>query len=229
MMGTKTKLWYLKRINLFNELTEEELKQIDRMTEMLTFKRRQQIFFQGDPGGFVYCLKSGRVKISHLSPGGKELILDIMVPGEIFGEILGGSEAVQDTMAEAMEDALLCSISRARFEQLLRAHPELSFRLTKLIGLRLKRIESRIEDLVFKGVQGRLATILLQLTRDHGTPDSRGLLLRTPITQQQLAALIGASREVVNQTLGDFRRQGLIAFEGRRIIVSDQSALAKLA
>lgn len=229
MMGLRRELWCVKRIDLFQEMTEEELRQVEQMSEMLTVKRGRQIFFQGDPGGHVYCLRSGRVKISRLSPEGKELILDIIVPGEIFGEILGGDEAAQDTMAEALEDALLCVVPRKMFEQLLRVHHDMAFRLTKLIGIRLKRIESRIEDLVFKDVQGRLATVLLQLARDHGTKDSRGILLRPRITQQQLAALIGASREVVNQTLGDFRRQGLIAFEGRRIIVSDQSALAKLA
>lgn len=229
MMGRRTELWCVKRIDLFQELTEEELKQIDQITNMQTLKRGQQIFFQGDPGDHVYCLRSGRVKISRLSQEGKELILDIMVPGEIFGEILGGSEAVQDTMAEAMEDGMLCLIPRKIFEQLLRGHPDMAFRLTKLIGLRLKRIESRIEDLVFKDVQGRLATILLKLARDHGTPDSRGILLRPRITQRELAGLIGASREVVNQTLGGLRRRGLVAFEGRRIIISDQGALARLA
>lgn len=229
MMGLRRELWCVKRIDLFQELAEEELRQIDQITELQTLKRGQQIFFQADPGGHVYCLRSGRVKILRLSQEGKEFILDIVMPGEIFGEILGEGGAVQDTIAEAMEDGLLCLVPRKMFEQLLRGHPDMAFRLTKLIGLRLKRIESRIEDLVFKGVQGRLATILLQLTRDHGTLDSRGILLRPRITQQELAGLIGASREVVNQTLGEFRRRGLIAFEGRRIIVSDQDALARLA
>ncbi len=228
-MGPRTQLWCVKRIDLFQELTGEELKQVDQMSEMLTFKRGQQIFFHGGPGGYVYCLKSGRVKISRLSQEGKELILDIVMPGEIFGEILVGGEAAEDTMAEAMEDTQICLIPRNRFEQLLRVHPNLSFHLIKLIGLRLRRIESRIEDLVFKDVQGRLATILLQLARDHGIRDSRGILLRPRLTQQQLASLIGASREVVNQTLAEFKRQGLIAIEGRRIIISDQEALAKLA
>lgn len=203
--------------------------QVEQMSDMLTVKRGQQIFFQGDPGAYVYCLKSGRVKLSRLSAEGRELILDIIMPGEIFGEILGGGEVVHDTIAEAMEDALLCRIPRTRFEQLLRAHPELSFRLTKLIGLRLKRIESRIEDLVFKDVQGRMATILLQLTRDHGTQQSRGSWLVPRITQQQLAGLIGSSREAVNQTLAEFRRRGLIVFEGRQILIPDLDALAMLA
>lgn len=228
-MGLRTTLWCVKRIDLLHELTGEDLTQLERMSEMLNFKRGQQIFFQGDPGAYVYCLRSGRVKLSRFSQEGRELILDIMMPGEIFGEILGGEEIVQDTIAEAIEDALLCRIPRANFEQLLRAHPELSFRLTKLIGLRLKRIESRIEDLVFKDVQGRVATVLLQLARDHGTKESRGCWLVPRLTQQQLAGLIGSSREAVNQTLGEFRRRGLIACEGRQILIPDPDALTMLA
>ena len=228
-MRARTMLWCVKRIDFFYELTEEGLKRVAQMSKMLTLRRGQQIFTQGEPGDHVYCLASGRVKISRFCPEGKELIVDIIMPGEIFGEILGGRETVQDTVAEAMEDVLLCLIPRSRFEQLLRVHPELSFRLIELIGFRLRWIESRIADLVCKGVQARLATILLHLTREHGTRDSRGILLRLPITQHQLAGLIGASRGVVNQTLGDFRRKGLIATEGRRIIIIDQNALASLA
>lgn len=225
-MGARTTLWCVKRIGLFRELTEEELKQVALMSDMLSLRRGQQIFMQGDPGGYVYCLVSGWVKISRFCQEGKELIVKIIMPGEIFGEILGGGEAVQDTMAQAMEDVLLCLIPRKSFKQLLQVHPELSFRLIELIGIRLKWIESRIADLVCKDVQARLATILLHLARDHGTRDSRGVLLRPRITQQHLADLIGASRGVVNQTLGDFRRRGLISIEGRRIIISDRNALA---
>ncbi len=112
---------------------------------------------------------------------------------------------------------------------MLRVNSELSFRLIELIGRRLRWTESRIADLVCKDVQTRLATLLLHLARQHGTRDSRGVLLRPHITQQQLAGLVGASRGVVNQTLGDFRRRGLISTEGRQIIISDRNALAGLA
>lgn len=227
-MGAKTTLWCVKRIGLFREVTEEELKQIASMSDMLTLRRGQQIFIQGDPGGYVYCLASGWVKISRSCLDGRELIVDIIMPGEIFGEILGGGETVQDTIAEAMDDVLLCLIPRKRFEGALRVNPELSFRLIDLIGLRLRWMESRIADLVCKDVQARLATLLLHLARQHGTRDSRGVLLRPHITQQQLAGLVGASRGMVNQALGDFRRKGLIAIEGRRIIIHDQNALASL-
>lgn len=229
MMGARNTLWCVKRIGLFRELTEEDLKQVALMSDMLTLRRGQQIFIQGEPGSYVYCLVSGWVKISHFCQEGKELIVNIVMPGEIFGGILRGGEVVQDTMAEAMEDVLLCLIPRKSFEQLLQVHPELSFRLIELIGLRLKWIESRIADLVCKDVQARLATTLLHFASEHGTRDSRGVLLRPRITQQQLADLIGASRGVVNQTLGNFRRRGLISIEGRRIIIPDRNALARLA
>jgi len=209
-------------------MSREELQELDRITHMVTVKRGQPLYLPGDPGTSVFLLKFGRIKVSRLSQEGKEFILDFIEPGQIFGEMSLVEGGPQETIAEALEDSLLCIIRGSDFEALLRTKPELAMRVTKLIGLRRKRIESRLEDLVFKDVPGRMATLLLQLAQDYGIPDSRGILLGIKLSQREMANLIGASREMVNHTLSEFRRKMLIAFEGRRIILRNPSALAQV-
>lgn len=225
MAKLKSKLWYLKRIDLFRDLSEEELQEVDRISRMITVKKGQPLYLPGDPGTSVFLLKLGRIKLSRLSPEGKEFILDLIEPGEIFGELSLVAEGPQEAIAETLEDSLLCIIQRRDFEAILQRKPDLALRVAKFIGLKRKRIESRLEDLVFKDVPGRLAALLLQLARDYGVLDRRGVLLRIKLSQRELANLIGASREVVNQALSEFRRKRLIDFEGRQIVILSQEAL----
>jgi CRP-like cAMP-binding protein len=225
----KNKLWHLKQIRLFADLPAETMERLDRVAGMKAVKRRQPIYLPGDLGDAVYLLKSGRVKISRLSPDGKELTLAILEPGEIFGETDALQGAPRDEVAEALEDTVLCIVPRSEFEALLQRTPGLALRLTKLIGLRLRRIESRVEDLVFRDVPTRLAHLLLDLARDLGVEDQRGLLLRARLSHRDLANLIGSTRETVSLTLGEFRREGLVETEGRQIIIRNREGLARLA
>ncbi|MBI5379423.1 MAG: Crp/Fnr family transcriptional regulator [Nitrospirae bacterium] len=228
-MALKNKLWHLKQIRLFADLPADTLERLDRAAGMKAVKRHQPIYLPGDLGDAVYLLKSGRVKISRLSPEGKELTLAILDPGEIFGEVDALQGALRDEVAEALEDTVLCIVPRSEFEALLQRTPGLALRLTKLIGLRLRRIESRVEDLVFRDVPTRLAHLLLDLARDLGVEDQRGLLLRARFSHRDLANLIGSTRETVSLTLGEFRREGLVETEGRQIVIRNREGLARLA
>ncbi len=214
-----SKIWYLQRINLFKEIPADDMEELARVTRMELAKKKETIFLPGESSRQVYLLKTGRVKISRISEDGRELTLALLKPGEIFGEleILEGS--ARDTIAEAMEESQLCVIQKEQFLSLIRKRPELSFRLTKLIGLRLRRIESRVEDLVFRDVPSRLAHLLIQLSEEYGNPDQDGILLSIKITHQEMANLIGSIRETVSATLGEFKKEGLITFEGRKIII----------
>ncbi len=218
----------LRGFDLFAGMNEEELKALDRISHMMRVKKGQLVFLPGDPGQSVFLLKTGRVKIARLSREGKEFIVEIVEPGEIFGELSLVAEGPQETMAEALEDSLLHIIPRADFEALLRQIPDLCLKVAKLIGLKLKRIESRLEDLVFRDVPGRVATLLLELSREYGIPDSRWVLLRIILSQREIANLIGASREMVNHTLSEFRQRGVIELEGRRLIIRRREVLEHL-
>ena len=224
----KSKLWYLKQVKLFSDLNDAEMDEMDKMTRMEAFKKKQPIYLPGDPGDFVYLLKSGRVKISKIGDDGKELTLAILEPGEIFGEVEVLEEAPRDTVAEVLDDAHICLIRREDFEAFLKSRPQCSFKLTKLIGFRMKQIENRIEDLVFRDAPARLAHLLLSLANSFGAEASDGRAIKTKVTHQELANLIGTTRETVSLTLGQFRQAGLIAMEKRRITILNEKGLTQL-
>ncbi len=224
----KSKLWYLKQVKLFSDLSDVEMDQMNQMTRMEAFKKKQPIYLPGDPGDYVYLLKSGRVKISKIGDDGKELTLAVLEPGEIFGEVEVLEETTRDSVAEVIDDADICLIKREDFEHFLKNQPQCSFKLTKLIGFRLKQIENRIEDIVFRDAPARLAHLLINLADSFGRDIPEGRALKTKITHQELANLIGTTRETVSLTLGQFRQAGLISMEKRQIIILDQKGLTEL-
>ena len=224
----QSKYWFLKRIKLFSDLPDREMQRVEAVTRMESVKRRQFIYLPGDPARTVYLLKVGRVKLSRVNEDGKELTLAILEPGEIFGEleVLEGTQ--RDTLAEALDDVSICVMQRSDFEAMLKKDSNTNIRLTKLIGLRLKKIESRIEDLVFKDVPARLAHLLFELSKEFGVQENGQTRLNVKFSHQELANLIGSTRETVTATLGDFKRRGLIAFDGRRLVILREKELEKL-
>lgn len=224
----KSKLWYLKQVKLFSDLSDVEMDEMNKMTRMEAFKKKQPIYLPGDPGDYVYLLKSGRVKISKIGDDGKELTLAVLEPGEIFGEVEVLEETTRDSVAEVIDDADICLIKREDFERFLKSQPQCSFKLTKLIGFRLKQIENRIEDIVFRDAPARLAHLLINLSDSFGRDVPEGRALQTKVTHQELANLIGTTRETVSLTLGQFRQTGLISMEKRQIIILDQKGLTEL-
>ena len=222
------KLWYLKHIKLFSGLSQAELQEMERITRMQEIKKKQPVYLPGDPANTVYLLKKGRVKIASSAPSGKEVTFEILEAGEIFGELEVMEDSPRETQAEALDDALICAIRREDFDRYLSEHPNLSVKLTKLIGRRLRKIQTRVEDLVFRDAPARLAHLLLELSKSDGAPDGAGIRLQARLTHQEMANLIGCSRETVSTIIGQFRDQRLIQIDGRSIIVMNPSGLSRL-
>jgi len=162
-LAERSKLWYLKNINLFHGMSEEQMRMVEQRTVMREVRRREVLYLPGDAGDRIYLLKRGVVKISALQEDGREVLL-LLRKGEVFGEEAVLDDSPRDHVAEAYEDALVCIITRQDFMDMLRFHPELVFKVTKLIGLRLKTFRTRVEHLLFKGASQRLASTLLELT-----------------------------------------------------------------
>jgi len=222
------KLWFLKNIRLFEGISPSDMQEMEKITRMEEVKKRQPLYLTGDPSLNVYLLKRGRVKIANTAPSGKEVTFDIVEPGEVFGELDVLEDAPRSTSAEALDDALICLIPRRDFDQYLAMHPIVMFKLTKLIGLRLKKIQSRVEDLVFRDVPARLAHLLSELSKTEGVADKQGIRLKVKLTHQEMANLIGCSRETVSTTMGQFRDDGLIQMDGRTITIVNEKGLSKL-
>jgi CRP-like cAMP-binding protein len=216
-VAQRTKLWYLKNVNLFRGMSDDEMRLVEERTIMRELRRKEVLYLPGDAGDRIYLLKRGVVKISALTGEGKEIILALLRPGEVFGEEAVIEDSPRDHMAEAYDDALICVITRQDFMAVLRAHPDMAFQVTKLVGFRLRTLRSRVEGLLFKGAPARLAQTLLDLARDHGVKDAAGVLLPLRLSQQDLASLIGVTRESVNLALADFKSRGLVEMEGRAL------------
>ncbi|MBI5755396.1 MAG: Crp/Fnr family transcriptional regulator [Nitrospirae bacterium] len=220
-----SKHWYLKQVRLFSDLSDEEIKSMESMTRMEYVRKGQPIYIPGDEGEDVYFLKKGRVKISRLMGDGHELTLTILEPGEIFGEIEALEDTSRDSLAVAQDDSYLCVMRKKDFESFLKMKPDLHIKLTKLIGLRLKSVENRIEDLLYRDIPARLARLLLKLAEQFGYIDDAGIHIRLQLTHQEIANLIASSRETVSLTLGGFREKGIIEFNRKEILIKDTKAL----
>jgi CRP-like cAMP-binding protein len=225
----KRALWYLKKIPLFQDLSHESMHRLVQCIEMREVRRRQVIYLPGDPGQAVFFVNGGRVKISKVTRDGKELTLAYRGPGEVFGELVMIDGGPREEMAEAMENALITELERGEFEKLVQKEGMIGYRLSKVIAQRRREVENKIEQLIFKDVNAKLAELLLRLATEYGIEDSRGTLVSLKITHQEMANLIGSTRETVSLTLSQFKRKGLIQTDGRKVILADREGLRALA
>ena len=218
------RLWYLQHIDLFQDMTPQEMHRLATRTKMRRYERGKVIAHPDDPPDTIYLVKEGRVKLCRYSAGGRVQILALLGRGNIFGEraLVGAPEAVH---CEAFEDTLICVLRRRDFEELIRSKPEMAMRVMKVLAERLKQAEETIESLAFQDVPERLATLLARLVEAYGEPHDGGRRLALRFTHQDLASMIGATRETVTNVLNRFRDDGLITVEDRHIVIRDISRL----
>lgn len=222
------KLWYLKRINVFSGLSWGEMRELKRITRMVSYRKNETIYLPGDPSKTVFLLKKGRVKISKLSEEGREVTLAILEPGEIFGELEALQAVPRESLVQALEPVMVCEIRREDFDRYLHQYPEVGGKVIKWFGGRLRQIETRVSDLVFKSASARLAQLLLDLSHSMGIRENGTIRLQTRFTHQNLANLIGTSRETVSTLISQFVNHGLIAQDNRYILILDENRLAKV-
>lgn len=220
------RLWYIKNAALFSWLQEDELQRLASRSEMVECKRNSSFYFAQEQSDCIYLVKQGRVKLTRTSAEGREIILDILGPGEIFGELAVAGEEIRTHSAGALDDVLVCIITRQDFEELLCRHPEMALKVLKLVGLRRRELEMRLEDLIFQPLATRLVLTLLWQARRHGVSETDGSV-SLPLTQKDLAHLIGASREAVADQLAEFKQSGLIGTSYRKVKLLDMQRLMR--
>lgn len=229
-MAEKTKFWYLKHFNLFDGMDDDSMKQVDTMSSMQSLKTHDPIYFPDEPSRAIFFLKEGHVKISRLTEDGREVILDVIGPGELFGELSLSEEGEpRSEIAEALDSAVICTIQREDFESLLRTNPELNLQITKRMGLRLRRIEERVTDLVFKDVKKRIASFLVRYAEEFGKTKQGVISIKTHLTHQEIAFLTGSARQTVTSMLNEFRAEGLLDFSRDGFLIKDLERLRKLS
>jgi CRP-like cAMP-binding protein len=220
------KIWYLKRCPLFERLTPAEAQRLDARALARSFRAKDMIWFPDEPGESVLVLARGRVKIKAVTPDGRETIFAFIEPGELFGElaILDG-ESRQD-YAEAVEDSLVLAVPRTELLWLMERRPDVALHVTKLLGFRLRRIENRLRNLLFRSTRERALSLLLELVESHGRLVGDRWEIRLRLSHQDFANLIGSTRETVTMTLGQLQREGLIEIRRKLIAVVERERLA---
>lgn len=210
-------------------LAEAELVELSRLGRPRALRRGQSLLLTGDVGTSVLLVKSGRLKLSHFSAEGKELTLSLLEPGDFLvpsgDRVSKGSEP----LIEALDGALLLVVRPQEFEAFLRTRPATALIVIRQLAARVRALEERIEEMVFKDIPGRLATTLLRLAAAYGSREPNGgVAVGLQVTQQELANLIGASREMVNHALSHWKREGWIELRGRSIVIRRAEALESL-
>lgn len=228
MQDAKRTLWYLKKVPILAELGPEVIARLADRVELREVRRREVIYLPGDPGASIFIVNGGRVKISKVTRDGKALTLSYCGPQELFGETCLAEGGPREEMAEAMENSMITEIERGEIEQLLKSHAMLGYEMIRLLARRRLDLENKLETLVFRDVTSKLAELLLRLGDEYGVEDSRGILVALKITHQELANLIGSTRETVSLTLSQFKKKSLICTEGRKIILCDAESLRTL-
>ena len=223
-MAAHSKLWYLQRFRLLDAMTEPQRRTVEKMTRMLEVKRGTRIYLPGDPSDQIFLLKVGVVKIS---TGGAEqdTILALLYPGDIFGELAMMDDSPRDHVAEALDDTVLCALNRDMMMDMLQQSPALGYQITKLMGLRLRRFRTRVEELLYKSAHARIAHTLLSLAADYGVKDDYGILIPLRLNQGDLGNLDGLARETVNIVLQDLRQRGLVEAGRQSIRLRDPERL----
>lgn len=217
------KVWYLRRIKILAHLTEGDLAAIGERSRMCYLPFRQMIYSAGDQDSSVYLLKEGRVRLFRTTEDGKEITVAILDPGDIFGEGEALRPGNRRAYAEALTDACVCILSRQDFLETIRHHPELSLEIASLMGRRLEESWERLEQFAYRDVASRLAALLLQWAREKGRGGE--LTVHHRLTHQQLASLLGTSRETLTQTLNRLVDAGLIATGRGFVTLRDPAGL----
>ena len=222
------KLWFLKSCQLFEHLSPDELRRIEMRSRARTFPRKSPIYLPADEARSVYLLAKGRAKICHLTPEGKQSILAFIEPGELFGELAILDSGAREEYAEAIEVSTVVMIPSDEIQRLMADLPELSFGITKMIGMRRRKIERRLKNLLFLSNRERLTHLLLELAEQYGKPTSDGIQLGIKLSHQDLASVIGSTRETVTVVLGEMQSEKLLKIGRRNILLLDPSRLAAI-
>jgi len=219
----------LRHCTVLADVPNEALQVLVAGVAVGSYRPRQVIYLPGDRAQGVHFLASGRIKISKVTRDGKELTLAYRSEGDFFGEPCLPDGGPREEMAEAMDASVTVEVPRERLDDLLKVDGGAAYKFCRALIARRKDLETRVEQLIFKDVGAKLAELLLNLGHEHGISDERGTVVGLKITHQEMANLIGSTRETVSLTLSQFKRKGLIQTEGRKVILSDPEGLRALA
>jgi CRP/FNR family transcriptional regulator len=198
------------RVQIFSGLGPDEMTRIAAYTRSLRKARGEFIYMPGDRADHVFILRQGRVKLSVLSESGKEIAIDVIQPGEIFGEFALVDEAPRSNMSQALDDILVWVFAKDDFTHLLASQPKLALSYIRLVGDRRRRMEKKLSDITSKAVSARVCELLHEISTSSAEVETGVTDYLVPLTHHDVASLIGAARQTTTTVLNDLERRGII-------------------
>lgn len=219
----------LRQAPLFKGLDEEASNALESSMTEVSLRRGEILFEEGDGGDRLYVVMSGKIKLGRTSADGRENLLAILGPGQMFGELSFFDPGPRSATATAVTDAKLLSLGHSSLSPVLAEHPNVAYAMLNQLAGRLRRTNEVVGDMVFSDVPGRVSKALLDLADRFGREGDDGIHVNHDLTQEELAQLVGASRETVNKALADFASRGWLRLEPRSVTITDIERLRRRA
>ena len=219
----------LRRAGLFQGVNPEAVEALADEFEIIDAPRGSTLFTEGEPGESLYIVLSGKIKLGRRSSDGRENLVAVMGPSDQFGELSLFDPGPRTATATVVTDARLARLPKGALQAWVRDRPEIAMQLLRVVARRLRRTNTMLADLIFVDVPGRVAKQLLQLAQRFGSIEGGQLRVTHDLTQEELAQLVGASRETVNKALADFASRGWLRLEPRSVVILDLERLQRRA
>lgn len=219
----------LKKIDLFKNLSDEELKELEHYLTTAVYKKKEDIFTEGDAPEWFYIVLTGKVKVTKISHDGKEIILEIISPYDIFGGVAVLRNFPYPANAVAMEDSEILKISRKNLMRLVDRFPNLMFCIAMQLGDRMKSSYDTLKNIALERVEARIAALLLKLGNKVGVETDAGLMIDMRLTKQDVADMVGTTVETSIRTFSKFRKDGLVMDSDGKIIIKDREGLMRFS
>lgn len=217
----------VRQAPLFTALDDDAAASLRASMDSVKIAKGSVLFAEGDEGDHLYVIVEGKLKLGTSSGDGRENLLSILGPGEMFGELSLFDPGPRTSTATAVTDAKLLSLGQEKLIPWLATNPNVSLHLLARLAQRLRRTNEAVGDLVFSDVPGRVAKALIDLGERFGKQSDEGLFVHHDLTQEELAQLVGASRETVNKALADFAGRNWLKLDGRAVLITDLERLTK--
>ncbi len=226
-MQKEIKYWYLRNYNLFSNLTKEQIHDLSAISKFVRMKKGQTIYFTNDDVKRIFFLINGKIKISEMDENGNEMIKDIILTGDLFGEVTTNAMSMSHEYAEILSsEVILCTFTLDQFEKLMEKHPALALNFTKKMGDKLRQLEHRYANLVFKDVKARLVDFIKTWAVKEGKEETEGVTIRNYLTHNEIASLISSSRQTVTTLINELKEAGALTYSRSKIVIPDLRALS---
>jgi CRP-like cAMP-binding protein len=219
----------LKQISLFKGLSDAELKELEPYLTTAKVRKKDTIFSEGEPPEWFYLVLSGKVKITKLSHDGKEIILEVISPTDIFGGVAVIKGFPYPANAVAMEESEVLRISRRNLMRLVDRFPNVMYCIALQLGDRMKSSYDSLKNIALERVEARIAALLLKLAGKVGLPSKDGVVIDMRLTKQDIADMVGTTVETSIRTFSKFKKQGLVTETGGKFVIRDRDALSALS